>query len=285
MTDPVAKQIKEESDEKKEQSSDIDRPNQALSIIDCILYVPFIIAWIGALLFFDVLQRIALLFGSRWHEKTVDWLNATLVLLLRIVDVGVRVRYEVPLKRDAPCLVLANHQSLYDIPILHAVFRSMRPRFVAKEELSKWIPSVSVNLRSGGAAIIDRDNPRQAITELMCFAERMMEDKFTGILFPEGTRARDGEMREFQSGGVAAILRKVDAVKVIPVTIEGSWRLYPRRYGPIPRGTLIRVTVHKPLLWKSGDDVEALVKKAELCIRNRQLVDRERRDKGALGDL
>ena len=256
-----------------------------VTLIDYILYVPFVLCWCGTLLIFDVLQRVAIIFGPKWHEKSVILLNDTLVLLLRIVRVGVRVRYEAPLKRTVPCLVLANHQSLYDIPILYSVFRGMHPKFVAKKELAHWIPSVSFNLRHGGAAIVDRSNPRQAIPELGSFAERMISDGFTGILFPEGTRARKGVMREFLPAGVAAMLRKIESIKVIPVTIEGSWRLFPYRYGPIPRGTLIRVTVHKPILWSKGMDAQALVKAAEQCIRDRQAIDSKRHEKGLVSNL
>lgn len=256
-----------------------------VSYLDYLLYVPFVIAWCVVLITFDLLQRIAILFGQRYHEKVISILNETLVMMLRIVRVSVRVRYEIPLKRNVPCLVLANHQSLYDIPILYSVFRGMRPRFVAKKELAHWIPSVSFNLRHGGAAIIDRSNPRQAITELAQFAESMVKDGFTGILFPEGTRARKGVMKEFQAAGVATILRKIETISVIPVTIEGSWRLFPFRYGPIPRGTLIRVTVHKPIVWSKGMEVEPLVRSAEQCIKNRQEIDAKRHEKGIEANL
>ena len=67
------------------------------------------------------------------------------------------------------------------------------------------------------------------------------------ILFPEGRRARDGSLQAFQSAGVAALLKTAPDARVVPVAIDGSWRLARRGLGPIRRGTTVRLAVGAPL--------------------------------------
>ena len=75
---------------------------------------------------------------------------------------------------NVPVVFVANHQSLYDIPPFIWFMRSNHPKFISKIELAKGIPSVSYNLRHGGAALIDRKNPRQSFSfaHFSCPGER-----------------------------------------------------------------------------------------------------------------
>src|SRR5262245_25467172 len=116
-----------------------------VDLIDYLLFVPFAISFLGVLIVFDVLQRAAYLFGQDAQQQVVRWLNTSLCLTLRVA--GVKVIYEntETLPLDRPLIVISNHQSLCDIPILHHLFRLHYPRFIAKQELARGIPSVSFN--------------------------------------------------------------------------------------------------------------------------------------------
>ena len=97
-----------------------------------------------------------------------------------------------------PIIFIANHQSMYDIPVMIWFLRKYHAKFISKIELTKGIPSISYNLRHGGAANIDRKDPRQSITEIAALGTRMKEKKWSAMIFPEGTRSKDGTVKTFQ---------------------------------------------------------------------------------------
>jgi 1-acyl-sn-glycerol-3-phosphate acyltransferase len=69
----------------------------------------------------------------------------------------------------------------------------------------------------------------------------MEAGNFAVILFPEGTRARLGQMKRFKSGGFLSLLASSPRAAVIPVAIDNSWKLAVRKRGPIPTGITLRV--------------------------------------------
>ena len=167
-----------------------------------------------------------------------------------------------------PIIFIANHQSLYDIPVLIWFLRKYHAKFISKIELTKGTPSVSYNLRHGGGANIDRKDPRQSIMELAKLGTRMRDNKWSCVIFPEGTRSKDGIVRVFQSAGVAAILKKCPDALIVPVAINNSWKMV--RCGYFPMGTFIAMSweVLTPIepAGKSADDV---VKETESAIKQK----------------
>ena len=103
-----------------------------------------------------------------------------------------------------------------------------------------------------GGANIDRNDPRQSITELIKLATRMKENKWSAVIFPEGTRSKDGKVRPFQSAGIATILKKCPEALIVPVAINNSWKMI--RYGYYPLSTFERMTweVLEPIDQKVG---------------------------------
>ena len=89
----------------------------------------------------------------------VNGLQKSLVGALALCGTRVRVEHGGALASGRPALLLSNHQSMFDIPILGAVLSSHYLKFVSKRELARrWIPSISYNLRRGGNALIDRSD-------------------------------------------------------------------------------------------------------------------------------
>lgn len=199
-------------------------------------------AFVSTLVAFEILQRIALAAGRRAHEMTVVWLNRSLVLVLS--GIGTKVRIEgVEPAPGAPLVVLSNHQSLFDIPLLHCAFARHFPRYVAKTELGRWIPSISLNLRRGGNALIDRAKPAEAASVLRELGRRMAELSFATVVFPEGTRSRDGALGRFRALGVAALLQGCPGARVVPVAIDGSWEIARWKLFPVAAGRRVRVLI------------------------------------------
>ena len=161
-----------------------------------------------------------------------------------------------------PIIFLSNHQSMFDIPPMIYYLRKYHAKFISKIELTKGIPSISFNLKYGGGANIDRKDSRQSIAEIIKLATRMKENKWSAAIFPEGTRSKDGQVKTFQVGGIATILKKCPEALIVPVAIDGTWKI--TRWGYYPLDTFERLTwtVLKPIE-PNGRPMEDLVKEAE----------------------
>ncbi len=220
----------------------------------------------STLMFFDPLQRLARCLGTKSHERVVLWLNMALVYSLRLVGTRISIEQPVVRPKSGPIIIVSNHQSLFDIPLLYSCFRRFLPRFVAKRELSRWIPSVSYNLRRGGNAIIDRQNPLQAVRALRALGRRMSAKKFATVFFPEGTRARAGVLRNFKVSGFDALCRTAPEATVIPVAIDGSWKLAARRCLPIPWGCTVKIAIGEPISGLASQSPEEVLSRCRAFI-------------------
>jgi 1-acyl-sn-glycerol-3-phosphate acyltransferase len=186
-------------------------------------------------------------FGYQAHKKSVDILNWFLLRSLHIL--GVRYSFTVPvdLPQNVPAIIVANHQSMNDIPPLIWFLRRFHVKFISKKELGRGLPSVSYNLRHGGSVLIDRKNPVQAVNAIKKMAGYIETHNRAVVIFPEGSRSRDGKPKPFKTKGLTTILEHSPNAFVIPITINNSWKLL--RYGKFPMGlgAHIQFTVHKPL--------------------------------------
>ena len=129
--------------------------------------------------------------------------------------------------RGQPLIFVANHQGAADIPILLA-YLPVRFRFAIKKELFN-IPVFGWFLRQAGYFPIDRE----IILSAYKMIERIIEILKSGesvMIFPEGTRSRDGTLGKFKRGSLMAALKS--GAPIIPIAISGS-------YGIMPRGTYL----------------------------------------------
>ena len=175
-------------------------------VLDWIVTIPFLIAFGGVLLLFDPLQRIARLFGQRPQEIVAGMMQIALVWAFRITGMRLEVERSAQLKPHTGYLFIANHQSLFDIPILGSLLFSNFPKYVSKRELARWIPGISYNLRRGGNAIIDRSDREQATRAICELGERAQARGVSAVIYPEGTRARRGELGRFRPAGARGSL-------------------------------------------------------------------------------
>jgi 1-acyl-sn-glycerol-3-phosphate acyltransferase len=217
-------------------------------LVDWVFTLPFLVAFGAALLVFDPLQRIARLFGQRPQEIVAGALQFTLIQAIRLCGTRIRVERSANLLPRTPYVLVANHQSMFDIPILGGLLFTNFPKYVSKKELSHWIPSISYNLRRGGNALIDRADRAQAVTEIRALGERCQHRGVSVVIYPEGTRSRAGELRPFKPAGAISLLEAAPKLAVVPVTIDGSWRLLCHNLLPVPFGTRIRVRFGDPIL-------------------------------------
>lgn len=204
--------------------------------------------------------------GYKAHKSSVDILNFFLESTYYLVGSRIKFINDQNLPADRSIIFIANHQSMYDIPPLIWHLRKYHAKFISKIELTKGIPSISFNLKHGGGANIDRKDSKQAIAEILGLAKRMNENNWSTVIFPEGTRSKDGHLKPFAVGGIATLLKKVPQALIVPVAINGSWKL--TRFGmfPLSFGEKMTWTVLTPLE-PAGLTVEEVVSITEEAIR------------------
>ncbi len=231
-------------------------------LLDWVLSLPFLFAFGAILVLFDPLQRLARLFGPRPHEIVVGWLNVSLVAACHLCGTRLEVERAPGVRPNTPYLLIANHQSMFDIPIVGSLLLTNYPKYVSKRELARWIPSISYNLRRGGNALIDRADRGQAVEAIRELGERAQTRGVSVVIYPEGTRSRSGELKPFKPAGAITLLRAAPALEVVPVTIDGSWRLLSHNLLPVPYGTRIRVRFADPIPRSAESDPAGILDRA-----------------------
>lgn len=230
---------------------------------------PFLFTFGSILLVFDPVQRVALKLNRRCHELVVVALNASILRTLQLTGMRLTISGHIPNDDSGPVIVVANHQSMFDIPILHTIFKHLFPRFIAKQELARWIPSISYNLRHGENALIDRKNPLQSTRAIGKLAKMAVERGCAVVLFPEGTRARRGATGKFHIAGLRALLSKMPNATIVPVALSGSWKLGQHKLFPVPWRTQVTAHICPPLTAQiqPGRDADFYLRECEAQIR------------------
>jgi 1-acyl-sn-glycerol-3-phosphate acyltransferase len=213
------------------------------------LVSPLYLLYFGLiLLVFHVAQLVAHRLGGRpVQKKMADWLNASITYGWWLTGSAFQFRYDAPLPANRPLLFVANHQSLFDISPILWFLRGQNPIFVAKIELSRGIPSISYNLRRSGAALIDRKDARQSMSQLSRLGQQLNKRQCSVVIFPEGTRSASNKPREFSSAGLAILLRKAPDALVVPIAIANTGQFNPRGLFPLRSFTRMSWTVLSPI--------------------------------------
>lgn len=205
-------------------------------------------------------------FGYQAHKITVDWLQFFLMRCLNVLGTRFSFDNQFQIDLNQPIIIVANHQSMYDISPIMWYMRKYHPKFIAKKELGKGIPSVSYNLRHGGSVLIDRKNARQALPAIMKFGEYIENSKRAAVIFPEGTRSKDGTPKPFQTKGLEILIKKIPSATIVPISVNNSWKML--RYGKFPMGigNHLKFTVHQPIKIATFVNKEELIPTIEKLI-------------------
>jgi len=139
-------------------------------------------------------------------------------------------------------IVMSNHQSSYDIPVLFQALR-IPFRMVAKKELFR-IPFMGSAMRAAGFIELDRHNGRSAMKTLVTLPERLHESMSIWIA-PEGTRSKTGHLGPFKTGGFRMAI--LSGMQILPVTIDGTRQTLPAGGLTVYRGNTARVTISAPI--------------------------------------
>jgi 1-acyl-sn-glycerol-3-phosphate acyltransferase len=153
---------------------------------------------------------------------------------------------------SGPAVIVANHLSMLDILVLYGTFRPFK--WVAKAELFK-VPFVGWNMVLNDYVRIRRGE-RESAKRMLEHCRAHLSRGMPIILFPEGTRSRDGRMLPFKDG--AFKLAAEAGVPLIPVAIQGSFEALPAHGLILGNRATIRVRVLDPLDPKAFPDTDAL---------------------------
>lgn len=240
--------------------------NSMQKIISYPLSVIYYLCFGLCLVIFHPIQWICFnVFGYQAHKKSVDYLNFFLVRCTNILGTTYRFENLDSVPKNVPLIVVANHQSMYDIIAIIWYMRRFHCKFVSKKELGSGIPSVSYNLRHGGSVLIDRKDPKQAIPTIKGLSEYIEKNTRSAVIFPEGTRSKTGKPKEFAQSGLKILCKYAPSAYVVPITINNSWKMV--RYGAFPMGLGNRLTftIHEPMAVKDYA-FEELIQKTEAAV-------------------
>lgn len=228
------------------------------------LTVLYLIFFGLTLLVFHPVQWICFnLFGYDPHRTSVALLNLCLMRCTHVLGTTYTFQNPHNIPKDKPLIIVPNHQSMHDIPPIIWFMRKHHPKFVSKKELGKGIPSVSYNLRHGGSALIDRKDRKQALNEIIKLGKYIEEHNRSAVIFPEGTRSRDGRSKPFKTTGLKLLMKNAPSALVVPISIDNSWKML--KYGRFPNGIGNRITftVHPPIaIDQNLDDIIEQIEKA-----------------------
>jgi len=202
--------------------------------------------------------------SGRWFsafEKTwAKW-------LLRTNGIQLNVQGLENLEKSHSYILISNHMSILDIPgVISAL--PFPVRFIAKRSLV-WFPIFGWSLYLSGHILIDRDSALSAVKSLMQAAS-LLKNGTSIMVFAEGTRSPDGQVKEFKGGAFLLALKA--RAPLVPVSISGTYEMLPRTGWCFWPGT-IKIYVDKPILTEDLSQRRArplMVQVRETIIRNLQ---------------
>ena len=212
----------------------------------------YCIAYLLVLLIFHPIQWLCFtIFGYQAHKKSVDYLNGSLLSCAYIIGTHHTFYNLERVPKGVPLIIVANHQSMSDIPPIIWFMRKFHPKFISKKELGKGIPSVSFNLKHGGSALIDRKDPKQALPAIKQLAEYIEKNNRSAVIFPEGTRSKTGEPKRFSENGIKILCKYAPSAYIVPLSINNSWKVFKFGKYPLGLGNHLTFTVQEPFAIKN----------------------------------
>ncbi|HID39773.1 MAG TPA: 1-acyl-sn-glycerol-3-phosphate acyltransferase [Calditrichaeota bacterium] len=176
------------------------------------------------------------------YSKFVNWVIRTWAKgIIKASGIKVEIEGLDRFDHDKAYIVIANHQGNFDILVL-SQYLPLTARFVAKKELFR-IPLFAQGMRLAGMIEIDRGNSAKARATLQRTVD-VIRSGVSVIIFPEGTRSKDGTIQRFKKGGF--ILALDTGVPLLPVSISGSRYIMQKNSIWLRKGR-IKIVFDKPI--------------------------------------
>ena len=202
------------------------------------------------------------LFGKYVHVKGGDYYPAVLwaKFMIRIFLLPMKVVGLENLEPDKKYIFVANHQGFWDVFMMFG-YLGHNFKWMMKDSLRK-MPFVGKGCYDTGHIFVNRESPQK---EIFVKAIRILKSGTSLGIFAEGTRTDTGRLGEFKKGAFA--IADMTQVEVVPLAIEGSFKLLPKK-AIFMNWTPLKLTIMKPLapIGKGKENVEYLMTESRAAI-------------------
>jgi 1-acyl-sn-glycerol-3-phosphate acyltransferase len=178
---------------------------------------------------------------GHWCARAWSW------LILATTGVDVEVHGLDRLEAGRTYVFVANHQSIYDIPVLFW-WIPFQLRIIAKESLGRF-PVLGPHLKRTGHMLVDRSRPDRS--GIFGWANALTAKGLSLIVFPEGTRSADGRVGIFKGGSFYLAMQA--GLPIVPLSIVGS-RHVMRKGQLTTRPGHVTLIVHEPIAMTANAD-------------------------------
>jgi len=198
------------------------------------------LVYVVLLLVFSIVLLIFWPFGIR--EPLLAIAKWAMGLGLKILGIRVEVSGGEAVDKKTRYVFMANHLSFIDGPMVFR-FIPQSVRIILKKSVFR-IPILGQGMRYVGFVPVDRKGMRGGRQSIETAARLMRERGYSYLLFPEGTRSRDGRIQPFRRGGF--FLAVESGASIVPISITGTFALMPRG-AMLARSGRVRVKFHPPV--------------------------------------
>lgn len=202
------------------------------------------------------------LVGKYVHVKGGDYYPAVLwaKFMIRIFLLPMKVVGLENLEPDKKYIFVANHQGFWDVFMMFG-YLGHNFKWMMKDSLRK-MPFVGKGCYDTGHIFVNRESPQK---EIFVKAIRILKSGTSLGIFAEGTRTDTGRLGEFKKGAFA--IADMTQVEVVPLAIEGSFKLLPKK-AIFMNWTPLKITIMKPLapIGKGKENVEYLMNESRSAI-------------------
>ena len=222
-----------------------------------LVYIPWLVLW-TAINFLGVVivAPFSPRYASRWFGRL--WGRG----LMYVVPSTVEVTGRDTLDKSQPYVVVSNHLSLMDIPMLYG-WLQLDLKWVVKKELRK-VPFIGGGCARLGHIFLDRSDPEASIRQLKQVKSELQPG--TSILFfAEGTRSRDGKLHDFKKGAFQ-MARDLE-IAILPITVRDTDGILPPDGMGLRPGNAVMI-IHPPI----AASVVATLSSDELRDKTRQII-------------
>jgi 1-acyl-sn-glycerol-3-phosphate acyltransferase len=197
----------------------------------------------------SIIPGIAIPFLFFNHNGIVSHITAKTFSKTMLAIAGVKLKIEgiEKINKKEKYVFVSNHSSYFDIPILISAIPN-NLRFIYKKSIA-YVPFFGWSVYLGGYVPVDRSNARSGFEAIKKAADKIKNKGLSFIVFPEGTRSKDGNLGNFKRG--AFLLASEAKEKIVPVTIIGSDKILPKKSFKIKSG-VVKVIFGNPLDYKDN---------------------------------
>ncbi len=195
-------------------------------------------------------------------------------IVLAASFVRIRILHPERISKGRSYVIVANHQSFYDILAIVTTL-GIQFRWVIKKGILK-LPLFGYALYAARNIFIDRSNPREAMESIRKGTDRLPPG-VSIVIFPEGGRSMDGSIRPFKKGGFVIAVEK--KWPILPVTINGSRAIHAKTARGVSPG-VIEVVISEPIdtALYGPESMDALIERARSAVISNQRPDYPKED-------